>query len=101
MHGFEQAVPPALHMAGLHITVVAAGHAPAPSQEAASVWTPFEQLALLHDMELPGYVQPSTFPAAHVPVQGAPAAPVHAVRIPCGAPVTAVHLPREPGTSHA
>jgi hypothetical protein len=101
MHAFEQAVPPALHVAGLHITVVAAGHAPAPLHAAASVWTPFEQLAGVHVVELLGYVQPSTFPIAHVPVHAAPAAPVHAGRIPCGVPVTAVHLPGEPGTSHA
>jgi hypothetical protein len=95
-----QAVPAALQAAGVHDTVVGGGHAPEPSQVAASVAMPPAQLALRHEVELPGYVQPAEFPAAHAPPHAVPA-PAHDARAPWGCPATtAVHLP--PGaTSHA
>ena len=75
VHAFAQSVPAALQAIGLHCTVLGAGQLPVPSHPAASVSVPCEQLALRHEVELPGYVQPSWFPAAHVPTQVAAATP--------------------------
>jgi hypothetical protein len=83
---------------GAHASVVAAGQCPAPSQLAASVSVPALQLAAVHcDV---GYVHAVTSVPLHAPPQVEPV-PVHAVRPPTGAPVTAVHVPRFPVTLQA
>src|SRR5437762_407253 len=73
---------------------------PAPSQVLACVSTPSLQALALHVMAVVGKLHflvsvPSQV-AAHSAVP-----PTHAGRVPCGLPVTGVHVPSLPTTSHA
>jgi len=77
---------------GEQVTVWAAGQAPWPSQDAASVATLLVQLAARHDTVVSGKVQVVRLAPVQLPWQ-APAPP-QAVRVPRGAPeVTAVQWP--------
>jgi hypothetical protein len=96
-HVVLQAVGP--HAYGLQVVVTGAGHAPAPSQLAAAVAVPLEQLALRQLVALLGYVQVALLPL-QLPPQSEPSF-VHAVRDPCGAPLTSVQVPTLPATSQA
>ena len=82
---------------GLHAVVTSDGQDPAPSQLAAAVATPAEQLAPRH--EAVGYVQLATLLPLQLPPQTP--LPAQAERAPCGAPLTATHWPRLPATSQA
>jgi len=93
VHAFAQFAPVESHVAGLHGTVLSGGQLPAPSQDAAWVSIPLAQLAVRHEVAVPGYVQPAVFEGAHAPEQGPPASPAHGARAPCGAPETPEHLP--------
>jgi hypothetical protein len=92
-----QAVGP--HAYGLQVVVTGAGQAPAPSQSAAAVAVPAEQLAVLQPVVLLGYVQVALEPL-QLPPQSEPSL-VHAVREPCGVPLTSVQVPTLPATSQA
>jgi hypothetical protein len=93
-----QAVGP--HAYGLQAVVTGDGHAPAPSQLAAAVSVPAEQLADRQLVVLPGYAQAAVFVPSHAPPQSDPSL-LHAVRDPWGAPATATHVPTLPATSQA
>jgi hypothetical protein len=93
-----QALPPQTY--GSHGMVTAPGQVPAPSQVAAAVAIPPEQLAPRQLVLMSGYAQADAFAPSHVPPQ-APPAPVQAVRGPRGVPLTATHCPTLPATSHA
>jgi len=84
---------------GAHDVVTAVGHVPAPSQPAATVATPPVQLAERQLVEAPGYVHAVRDAPSHEPPHEVPV-PVHAVRPPTGAPVTALHVPTEPVALH-
>jgi hypothetical protein len=79
--------------------VTGGGQAPAPSQVAAAVAVPLEQLASRQLVLESGYAHA----AALAPLQAPPHAPLplQAVRAPCGGPLTATHRPTLPWTSHA
>jgi hypothetical protein len=79
--------------------VCTAGHAPAPLQPAASVATPCVQLGARHCTVESGYAQLVAEPL-HVPAHIEPS-DWHTGRVPWGAPVTGVHVPTLPETSHA
>ena len=81
----------AAHVLGAQLTVSIAGHAPFPSQPAATVATALAQLPARQDWLLPGNVQALRFAPSQVPAHGA--APAHAVRPARGAPVTARQIP--------
>jgi hypothetical protein len=70
-----------------------------PSQAGAAVAEPLLQLAAPHVVALPGYTHENAFQTAQLPAHGP--LPAHAARPPCGAPLTVVQVPSEPGTSHA
>ena len=101
-HLLLHVVPP--HTNGAQSFVSGVGQLPLPSQAAASVATPFAQLACTHVTDEPTNpvhdvrVLPSHCAALH----GLSAEPFgHAARVPCGAPATGVHVPSLPSTSHA
>jgi hypothetical protein len=77
--------------------------APAPSHVAAVETIPFAQVAVRHWTVEPG--KPlhvfCTKPSHCVMPQGLVPPPTHAGLVPCGAPITAVHVPTELVTSHA
>jgi hypothetical protein len=73
-------------------------HAPAPSQYAAPLSTPPMQVLATHAIDVDGYAHDTLAPS-HVPAQ-APV-PLHAVRVPRGAPVTSLHVPTLPDSLHA
>lgn len=58
-----------------------------------------------HEVVAPAYEHVDAFVPSHAPAQGLPPSsappPRHAARVPCGAPVTVVHVPMLPPTSHA
>jgi hypothetical protein len=89
---------------GAHALVVGKGHAPLPSQLAASVSIPTAQLDARHDTALPTKPShcvralPSQTAAAHGPASPPVA---HAGRTPTGAPETGAHVPSTPATLHA
>src|SRR5687768_16904437 len=72
-----------------HVSVVAAGHAPM-EQEAAAVFVVPVQLCPRHSTV--GYTHAVRSTPSHVPAQTV-SVPVHAVRVPCGAPVTDAQVP--------
>jgi len=90
-----QAVGPQAY--GSHVVATGAGQEPAPSQLAATVATPAAQLAPRHCAV--GYAQAAAFVPLHDPPQKP--LPEHAVRTPCGAPLTVTHWPTLPATSQA
>jgi hypothetical protein len=71
--------------------------APAPSQVPGAVAVELVQLAVPHEIEEPGYLQALGSEPLHDDLQSP--LPSHAVREPCGAPVTGVQVPFT--TSHA
>ena len=71
-----------------------------PLQEAAAVCVPAVQLAARQPVPEPGYAQALVATPSQAPPQALPSE-VQAVREPCGAPVTAVHVPWLPTTSQA
>jgi hypothetical protein len=101
-HGWELEHPPA-HAApeqvlGAQLTVCIAGHAPFPSQLAATVAVPFEQLAVLQVAV--GYAHAVRVIPSQLPPQVLPA-PAQAVWPLRGAPVTATHIPLLDASAHA
>jgi hypothetical protein len=98
LHVVLQAVGPQTY--GLQAVVTGAGQAPAPSQFAAAVAVPLEQLADLQLVVLLGYVHAAVFVPSQLPPQSEPSL-LQAVREPCGVPVTATQVPTEPETSQA
>jgi hypothetical protein len=85
---------------GLQEVVTGAGQAPAPSQLAAAVAVPLEQVAVRQLVVLLGYIQADVFEPSQLPPQSEPSL-LHAVRDPWGVPVTATQVPTEPETSQA
>jgi hypothetical protein len=85
---------------GLHPCVWRAGQSPAPSQPARSVATAALQLAARQVVAVLGYAQAVALEPSHTPPQTLPSEP-HAWRAACGAPITFVQVPTEPGTSQA
>jgi hypothetical protein len=75
---------------------------PKPSHVAAPEMIPFAQVAERHCTVEPGNPLHvfCTIPS-HCPIPHGLAPLGHAVLVPCGAPVTAVHVPTEFVTSHA
>jgi hypothetical protein len=88
------------HRYGLQPCVCRAGQRPAPSQLAASVATPAEQLATRQVVAAAGYAHAVVLDPLQTPPQTLPSE-AHACRVPCGAPTTFVQVPAEPGTSQA
>ena len=88
------------HTYGLQPCVWRAGQLPAPSQPAWSVATPALQLAPRQIVAAAGYAQAVALEPSQTPPQTLPSE-AQAWRAPCGAPTTFVHVPAEPGTSHA
>jgi hypothetical protein len=84
---------------GAHAVVAGAGQLPMPSQVAAAVALPSAQLAVRHDVVAGGYVHAARWVPSQVPPQVP--VPLHAERMPRGAPVTAVQVPTDFATSHA
>jgi hypothetical protein len=89
-HPPAQAVPE--QVLGLQLTVMAAGHAPLPSQFAPSVAVPLVQLAARQETVAAGKTHAVRLLPSHIPPQVVPA-PAHAVWPARGAPLTAVHVP--------
>jgi hypothetical protein len=84
-------------------TVIVSAHRPEPVHVAASVATPFVQLAGRHDVADPGKPVHAmrSVPSHRAAAQTSPASPPgHAARL-CGAPLTGTHVPSPFGTSHA
>jgi hypothetical protein len=77
---------------GAQVTVWTAGHAPFPSQPAASVAVPPVQLADRQEVLAPGQAHVVRFVPSQLPPQLVPAPPQAACPV-RGAPVTAVHVP--------
>jgi hypothetical protein len=73
---------------------------PAPSHVAGSVATLPEQLPALQVVPDDGYPHVARTVPSHLPPHDDPSE-AHGARVPCGDPLTVVHTPREPGTSHA
>jgi hypothetical protein len=80
--------------------VRAAGQEPVPVQNSASVATPLAHEAERHWTLEPGSEQDCVLMPLHVPVQAVPS-PGQSGRFPTGAPVTAEHVPIEPGRLQA
>src|SRR5438045_4122664 len=70
-----------------HFTVSTGGHAPLPSQLAASVATPAKQLGPRHETPDPGYSQVVRSVPSHAPPQIASPF-TQGARLPTGVPVT-------------
>jgi hypothetical protein len=87
-----------LHAYGEQGRVDGVGQLPRPSHVAALVCVEPLHDCALHTLPV-GYVHAIAEPL-HVPPQVEPP-PLHAVREPCGVPLTNVQLPTEPPTSHA
>lgn len=94
-----QAVAFALHERGAHATVTSVGHEPAPSQLAAWVAVPVEQLAARQLVSPAGNAQPAGETPSHEPPQAVPSV-AQAVRPLRGAPATAMQLPSCPASPH-
>jgi hypothetical protein len=88
------------HRYGLQPWVCGAGQRPAPSQAACSVATPAAQLAPRQLVSAAGYAHAVALEPPQMPPQTLPSE-AHACRPPCGAPITLVQVPAEPGTSQA
>lgn len=86
------------HTYGVHALVTGAGQCPCPSQLAAAVCVPPEQLAFRHDEV--GYVQVAVVVPLQVPPHDVPSV-AQAGRPPTGFPVTGEHVPTFPVTLHA
>lgn len=93
-HACELEQPPAhaapAQVLGAQLTVCMAGHAPRPSQLAATVAVPFVQLAARQ--EEVGYEQAVRFVPSQLPPHVVPA-PAHAAWPLRGAPLTATQVP--------
>lgn len=93
-HGWELEQPPAQvvpeQVLGAQLTVCIPGHAPLPSQLAATVAVPFVQLAVLQ--EEVGNVQAVRFIPSQLPPHVVPA-PAQALCPLRGAPLTATQVP--------
>ena len=99
-HDVAQALPAELQVNGAHGLVAKTGHAPAPLQEAGSVATPAAQLAPLHAIAEVGNLHVARETPSHAPPHSEPSV-AQLLRGGVGAPVTAVHVPREPVRLHA
>lgn len=86
------------HAYGAQTLVVASGHAPFPSQLAASTCTPPLQSAVRHGVV--GYAHAVVVAPSHAPAHEVPSE-AHAARPPTGSPVTAEHVPALPVRLHA
>jgi hypothetical protein len=73
---------------------------PEPLHDAPSVTTPSVQDRARHWTAAPGYAQAAGSLPSHAPPQALPSV-THAWRAPCGEPITVLHVPTWPGTSHA
>jgi hypothetical protein len=85
---------------GVQSCVWTGGHAPAPLQPAASVAVLPVHEAARQEVELPGYVHDAVCVPSQLPPHAVPSV-AQAVRVPCGAPVVAEHVPTLPVLSHA
>jgi hypothetical protein len=75
---------------------------PAALHVLAWVSMPMLQTLEPHGLLEPGNLQLVVVTPSHAWPHAVPApVPPHAARVPCGAPSTGVHVPTEPGTSHA
>ena len=75
---------------------------PAPLQVPAVLSTPAEQLAVLQLVVASGYAQlVALVPSQREPQVVPDPVPPQLVRVPTGAPMTLLHVPREPATLHA
>src|SRR5437763_1664008 len=76
------------------------GQLPDPLHIAGSVITPAEHDPARHSTVAPGYAHCVASLPSQAPPQAVPSE-AHACRAPCGAPITFVQAPAEPGTSQA
>jgi hypothetical protein len=84
-----------------HVVGVAGVQVPAPLHARAPVACPDEHIAAAHITPVPGYVHAVRSVPLHVPPHVGPS-DAHAARVvPCGAPVTAPHVPMVPARSQA
>jgi hypothetical protein len=99
----EVAHAPFAHPYGSHdAIVVAPAQLPLPSHACPTTSLP-EQTFAPHEVPADAATMPAhdarVTPSQTVFSQAVP--PAHAVRAPCGAPMTATHAPSAPGVSHA
>jgi hypothetical protein len=87
-------------MKGAHVVFVMAGQCPPPSQFAAAVATPAEQLAERHDCVDGGNVHVARVVPSQVPAHVEPS-PVQSDLPPTGAPVTGEQVPFDADRLHA
>jgi hypothetical protein len=94
----------ASHAYAPQFVFVVALQLPWPSQVADDVATPFVHDAATHSFAMPfAYVEHlvRSLPSHASALHASPPPSSHAVRVPCGAPMTPEHLPGTPVTSHA
>lgn len=98
VQSFLQSVVP--HVYGAHEVGVGVPQAPAPLQRASLIAMSPVQLGSLQVVSAPGNALHAVrSEPSHLPVQTP--VPEHAVRVPCGAPTTAVQVPTLPPISQA
>jgi hypothetical protein len=95
-HGCVVSQPPehfvaSAHRLLAHGELIVVVHVPIPPHTDAVVAVPFAHEAAVQVTSAPGYWQRIGSMPLHCPLQAA--VPSHAVRIPCGVPITATHLP--------
>jgi hypothetical protein len=101
-HALAQALPSAAQRYGAQARFTSAGHPPLPSQLAAAISTPAAHAPTRQLVSAPASAAqrlPSLPSQAAVSQALAPFA--QGTLAPCGAPLTGLHLPTLPGTSHA
>ena len=94
-----QVVPP--HAYGAQFVVAADGQAPEPSQRDSPVALPAAQVAAEHTMVAAAKLHFARSEPSHARAQTPVPSAAHAVREPCGAPLTGEQVPTLPVTSQA